>query len=214
VHPRFRCFGSVFHEKRLELKSLKGQTKAEETPRRVKKYNTNLKIRIAVLRNSRPPRMHPGCTDPFLKVPFLRLLFVMMIIFPLRTAFIEVMIRGLGRIVAVYYILIHFIPDFLTYLVPLFLKRQCDRTLGHELCAYPPQAPAGRYEGRAAILPRLFCMDNPYGSALPRSLAPISSPSPRRQDDTENFDFAELMGTLDTRGEEEENNDPISILYI
>jgi hypothetical protein len=26
--------------------------------------------------------------------------------------------------------LIHFIPDSLTYLVPLFLKRQCDRTLG------------------------------------------------------------------------------------
>ena len=26
--------------------------------------------------------------------------------------------------------LIHFIPDLLTYLVPLFLKRQCDRTLG------------------------------------------------------------------------------------
>ena len=27
-------------------------------------------------------------------------------------------------------LLIHFIPDLLTYLVPLFLKRQCDRTLG------------------------------------------------------------------------------------
>jgi hypothetical protein len=26
--------------------------------------------------------------------------------------------------------LIHFIPDLLTYSVPLFLKRQCDRTLG------------------------------------------------------------------------------------
>jgi hypothetical protein len=26
--------------------------------------------------------------------------------------------------------LTHFIPDFLTYSVPLFLKRQCDRTLG------------------------------------------------------------------------------------
>ena len=26
--------------------------------------------------------------------------------------------------------LIHFIPDSLTYSVPLFLKRQCDRTLG------------------------------------------------------------------------------------
>ena len=25
---------------------------------------------------------------------------------------------------------IHFIPDLLTYSVPLFLKRQCDRTLG------------------------------------------------------------------------------------
>ena len=30
VHPRFRRFARVFPEKRLELKSLKGQTKAEE----------------------------------------------------------------------------------------------------------------------------------------------------------------------------------------
>jgi hypothetical protein len=30
VHPRFHCFGLVFLEERLELKSLKGQTKAEE----------------------------------------------------------------------------------------------------------------------------------------------------------------------------------------
>jgi hypothetical protein len=30
VRPRFRCFAPVFPEKRLELKSLKGQTKAEE----------------------------------------------------------------------------------------------------------------------------------------------------------------------------------------
>jgi hypothetical protein len=27
--------------------------------------------------------------------------------------------------------LMHFIPDLLTYSSPLFLKRQCDRTLGH-----------------------------------------------------------------------------------
>ena len=30
VHPRFRCFAPVFLEKRLDLKSLKRQTKAEE----------------------------------------------------------------------------------------------------------------------------------------------------------------------------------------
>jgi hypothetical protein len=40
---------------------------------------------------------------------------------------------GLGRIVALYYVLILFIPDSLIYSVPLFLKQQCDRTLG------PPQ---------------------------------------------------------------------------
>jgi hypothetical protein len=32
--------------------------------------------------------------------------------------------------------LIHFTPDSLTYLVPLFLKRQCDRTLGALLSPY------------------------------------------------------------------------------
>jgi hypothetical protein len=37
---------------------------------------------------------------------------------------------GLGRPVALYYLLILFIPESLTYSVPLFLKRQCDRTLG------------------------------------------------------------------------------------
>jgi hypothetical protein len=37
---------------------------------------------------------------------------------------------GLGRIVALCDLLIHFIPESLTYSVPLFLKRQCDRTLG------------------------------------------------------------------------------------
>jgi hypothetical protein len=39
---------------------------------------------------------------------------------------------GLGRTVAFYYLLILFIPESLTYsvLLPLFLKRQCDRTLG------------------------------------------------------------------------------------
>ena len=35
VHPRFRCFAGVFLEKRLDLKSLKGQTKAEELRDRV-----------------------------------------------------------------------------------------------------------------------------------------------------------------------------------
>jgi hypothetical protein len=32
---------------------------------------------------------------------------------------------GLGHIVA-----LHFTPDLLIYSIPLFLKRQCDRTLG------------------------------------------------------------------------------------
>ena len=36
---------------------------------------------------------------------------------------------GLGRIVALLPPLIHFIPDLLKYSVPLFLKRQCDRSL-------------------------------------------------------------------------------------
>ena len=33
---------------------------------------------------------------------------------------------GLGRIVALYYLLTLFIPESLTYSVPLLLKRQCD----------------------------------------------------------------------------------------
>jgi hypothetical protein len=33
----------------------------------VEKHHTNLKNRMAVLRNRRPPRMHPGCADPLLK---------------------------------------------------------------------------------------------------------------------------------------------------
>ena len=37
---------------------------------------------------------------------------------------------GLGRIVALYYLLILFMPESLTYLVPVFLNRQGDRTLG------------------------------------------------------------------------------------
>jgi hypothetical protein len=36
---------------------------------------------------------------------------------------------GLGRIVALHYLLIHFIPKSRTHSVHLFLKRQCDRTL-------------------------------------------------------------------------------------
>ena len=39
---------------------------------------------------------------------------------------------GLGRIVALYHLLILFIPKSLTYSVPLFLKRQCNRTLRKE----------------------------------------------------------------------------------
>jgi hypothetical protein len=41
--------------------------------------------------------------------------------------------------------LIHFTPDSLTYSVPLFLKRQCDRTLGmHGVVArVPPVVKAG-----------------------------------------------------------------------
>jgi hypothetical protein len=37
---------------------------------------------------------------------------------------------GLGRIVALHHLLILFTPDSLTYSVPLFLTRQCDRTPG------------------------------------------------------------------------------------
>ena len=40
---------------------------------------------------------------------------------------------------------IHFIPDSLAYLVPLFLKRQCDRTLGHlRQVRRRPRQPDGR----------------------------------------------------------------------
>ena len=35
--------------------------------------------------------------------------------------------------------LIHFIPDSLTYSVPLFVKRRCDRTLGEEQNGFLPQ---------------------------------------------------------------------------
>jgi hypothetical protein len=37
---------------------------------------------------------------------------------------------GLGRITRFVLPLIRFLPSSLTYSVPLFLKRQCDRTLG------------------------------------------------------------------------------------
>jgi hypothetical protein len=88
-------FARVFPEKRLELKSLKRQTKAEEEGTRgpfllslrlplkallfepflrknsrktfSRKHHTILKNRMAVLRNRRPPRMPPGCADPLLK---------------------------------------------------------------------------------------------------------------------------------------------------
>jgi hypothetical protein len=36
---------------------------------------------------------------------------------------------GLGRVVALHAPRIHFIPDWRTCSVPLFLKRQCDRAL-------------------------------------------------------------------------------------
>jgi hypothetical protein len=52
------------------VKSLKGQTKDEEEgpPKTCyQKHHTILKNRMAVLRNRRPPRMHPGCADPLLK---------------------------------------------------------------------------------------------------------------------------------------------------
>jgi hypothetical protein len=48
---------------------------------------------------------------------------------------------------------IHFIPDSLTYSVPLFLKRQCDRTLGGgparavRVDVRRQQADAGRHAG-------------------------------------------------------------------
>jgi hypothetical protein len=79
VHPRFRHFARFFPEKRLELKSLKGQTKAEELGDQVpellslrqlyfepslreklgqnlqlKTPLANLKNRIAVLRSPEP----------------------------------------------------------------------------------------------------------------------------------------------------------------
>ena len=56
---------------------------------------------------------------------------------------------------------IHFIPDSLTYSVPLYLKRQCDRTLGEA-----PQSPTNvfvfsteeRFEDAAKgqVLPRIY----------------------------------------------------------
>ena len=57
---------------------------------------------------------------------------------------------GLGRIVALPP-LIHFIPDSLTYSVHLFLKRQCDRTLG----ALPEGAPLSSPSSPAAPLYQL-----------------------------------------------------------
>ena len=43
---------------------------------------------------------------------------------------LRAVLLGLGRIVALYHLLILFTPESQTYSVPLFLKRQCDYTLG------------------------------------------------------------------------------------
>ena len=68
----------------------------------------------------------------------------------------------IGCIVLFVLPLIHFIPDLLTYSVLLFLKRQCDRTLGGgPLAGYAPSelqqllAAEGHEAaaGRAAIPP-------------------------------------------------------------
>jgi hypothetical protein len=71
--------------------------------------------------------------------------------------------------------LINFIPDSLTYSVPLFLKRQCDRTLGnssHVLCrvvpgSLPDAAVPGSTTVAFAMSRRviqtplcIFCMEN------------------------------------------------------
>jgi hypothetical protein len=58
---------------------------------------------------------------------------------PLKVAKLQA-ILGLGRIVALYHLLIYFIPDSLSYSVPLFLKRQCDRTLGDPRADHPAPA--------------------------------------------------------------------------
>ena len=55
--------------------------------------------------------------------------------------------RGIGRARShcrVVLPVIHFIPDLLTYSVPLFLKRQCDRTLGIGRGPRSRHEPAGR----------------------------------------------------------------------
>ena len=49
---------------------------------------------------------------------------------PYRSSIRQLASVGLGRIVALYHLPIHIILESLTYLVPLFLKRQCYRTLG------------------------------------------------------------------------------------
>ena len=51
-------------------------------------------------------------------------------------------------------LLAHFIPDSLTCSVPLYLKRQCDRTLGTPLVAVAGHA-AGRGAAAAAVVHRL-----------------------------------------------------------
>jgi hypothetical protein len=73
VHPRFRRFPPVFLEKRLDLKSLKGQTKAEELgPPWAKLLSLRLPLKAIniepVLKKNwwktAEPRVHREGTDP------------------------------------------------------------------------------------------------------------------------------------------------------
>jgi hypothetical protein len=57
-------FLGVFPEKRLELKSLKGQTKAKELGDRVPEL---LSLRLSHSGKMAEPRLHRGGTDPLLK---------------------------------------------------------------------------------------------------------------------------------------------------
>jgi hypothetical protein len=59
---------------------------------------------------------------------------------------------GLGRGVALHYLLIRSIPDSLTYSVSLLLQRQCDRTLG----APEPCGDAHGPTGRGGYVPVAF----------------------------------------------------------
>ena len=64
----------------------------------------------------------------------------------------------------------HFIPDSLTYSVPLFLKRQCDRTLGAL-----GEVKRGTYQGAPVALKGLFLLRTDaastaaFGGAIPEA---------------------------------------------